>query len=208
MNVPDSASNTIFTVPIAATVPANAQLVMEVFTPDGTVAGNLLFMGSNADPESAPSYLSAAACGITTPTTTAAIGFPNMHLVFNVNGNCGGTTPTPTPTATVSPTTTPSPTATPTATTSDAERRRPTADSHTDSHTEPDARQSFRHRHRQPTIAADTPTPTPTSDAGDQGGQPLDPDASADRATELASAGSSSQETRPSRCCCGPSDHR
>ena len=57
--MPDSASNTIFTVPIAATVPAGAQLVMEVFTPDGTVAGNLLFMGSNADPESAPSYLSA-----------------------------------------------------------------------------------------------------------------------------------------------------
>ena len=39
--------------------------VVEVFTPDGTVAGNLLFIGSNADPESAPSYLSAAACGIT-----------------------------------------------------------------------------------------------------------------------------------------------
>ena len=113
MNVPDSASNTIFTVPIAATVPANAQLVMEVFTPDGTVAGNLLFMGSNADPESAPSYLSAAGCGITTPTTTAAIGFPNMHLVFNVNGSCGGPspspgiTPTPSPTATASASSTP-----------------------------------------------------------------------------------------------------
>ena len=109
VNVPDSASNTIFSVSIAATVPAGAILVMEVFTPDGTVAGNLLFVGSNADPETAPSYLSAAACGITTPTTTAAIGFPNMHLVFDVNGNvsgsCGGDPPSPTPTATVSPTT-------------------------------------------------------------------------------------------------------
>ncbi len=118
INVPDSASNTIFTVPIAAAVPANAQLVMEVFTPDGTVAGNLLFMGSNADPESGPSYLSAAACGITTPTTTAAIGFPNMHLVFNINGTCtGGPTPTPgtpTPTSTIPPpSATPSATATP-----------------------------------------------------------------------------------------------
>ena len=86
---------------------------MEVFTPDGTVAGNLIFMGSNADPETAPSYLSAAACGITTPTTTAAIGFPSMHLVFNVNGSCGGPspspgiTPTPSPTATASASSTP-----------------------------------------------------------------------------------------------------
>ena len=113
VNVPDSASNTVLTVPIAATVPAGAQLVMELFTPDGTVAGNLFFVGSNADPESGPSYLSAAGCGITTPTTTAAIGFPTMHIVFNVNGGDCVDLPSPTPTATVSPTTTPSPTATP-----------------------------------------------------------------------------------------------
>jgi len=99
-NVPDSASNTVFLVPITATVPAGAQLVMEVFTPDGTAAGNLLFIGSNADFESGQSYLSAASCGFTTPTTTAAVGFPNMHLVFNVNGNCGPPPPSPTPTAT------------------------------------------------------------------------------------------------------------
>ncbi len=116
INVPDSASNTVFNVPITATVPANAELVMEVFTPNGETTGNLLFAGSNADPESAPSYLSAADCGITTPTTTSAIGFPNMHLVFNVNGSCGGGTPTPTPTASPTPTTTPSATVTPSAT--------------------------------------------------------------------------------------------
>ena len=123
-------------VPLIAIVPAGAsQLVMEVFTPDGGAAGksrnrttgenspngaasgNLLFIGSNADPETGPSYLSAANCGIPTPTTTAGIGFPNMHIVVNVNGSCdSGPTPTPTPTPTDTPTPTTAPTATPTPT--------------------------------------------------------------------------------------------
>jgi hypothetical protein len=59
---------------------------------------NMFFIGSNASPETAPSYLSAADCGITDPTTTSDIGFPNMHIVFNVNGSCpSGGSPTPTP---------------------------------------------------------------------------------------------------------------
>ena len=99
INVADQ-SGTVLQTPLFAVVPvATNQLVMELFTPNGGATGNLLFMGSNEDPETAPSYLSAAGCGITTPTTTAAIGFPNMHLVFNVNGTCGGGgggTPTPT----------------------------------------------------------------------------------------------------------------
>ena len=109
IQVPDAASGTVLSVPLVATVPAGtSELVMEVFTPDGQAAGNLFFVGSNAAAETGPSYLSAAACGITTPTTTAAIGFPNMHIVFNVLGSCGGpsptpSTPTPTPTATASP---------------------------------------------------------------------------------------------------------
>jgi hypothetical protein len=66
------------------------QLVVEVFTPDGESAGNLFFIGSNTAAESAPSYLSAAVCGVPTPTTTAGIGFPNMHVVMTVNGSCTG----------------------------------------------------------------------------------------------------------------------
>ena len=96
IQVPDSASGTVLNVPLVATVPAGtSELVMELFTPDGQAAGNLFFVGSNAAAETGPSYLSAAACGITTPTTTAAIGFPNMHIVFNVLGGCGGPSPTP-----------------------------------------------------------------------------------------------------------------
>ena len=101
INVTAAQTGTVVTTPMVVTVPAGtSELVMELFTPDGTTAGNLFFVGSNALPETGPSYLSATACGITVPTTTAAIGFPNMHIVFDVNGSCGGGGPTPTATST------------------------------------------------------------------------------------------------------------
>jgi subtilisin family serine protease len=109
LTIPDQA-NSIFTAPLTATVPAGTlELVMEVMTPDGTAVGNLLFVGSNTDPETGLSYLSAVDCGVPDPTPTGDIGFPDMHIVFNVNGTCPGVTPTPTPG--VSPT--PTPTGTP-----------------------------------------------------------------------------------------------
>ena len=97
INIPDQ-SGTIFDLPIAATVPAGTlELVMEVTNPDGTAAGNAFFVGSNAAPETGPSYLSAVDCGLNDPTPTGDIGFPNMHIVFNVNGTCpGGTSNTDT----------------------------------------------------------------------------------------------------------------
>jgi len=85
ISVADQA-DTILNIPVTGTAAAGSQLVVEVFTPDGEVAGNLFFIGSNTAPETGPSYLSAADCGVTTPTTTTAIGFPSMHIVMNVNG--------------------------------------------------------------------------------------------------------------------------
>ena len=103
VNVADQ-SGTILNIPVTGTASAGSQLVVEVFTPDGTGVGNLFFIGSNAAAETGPSYLSAADCGVTTPTTTAALGFPDMHIVMNVNG-CqqviGGGGPTCTFTVTV-----------------------------------------------------------------------------------------------------------
>ena len=122
IQVLDSASGTVLNVPLVATVPAGSELVMEVFTPNGQATGNFFFIGSNTAAETGPSYLSAADCGLATPTDTATIGFPDMNIVFNINGTCvPGTTPTPTPTvtptATVTPSATPStPTPTPTGT--------------------------------------------------------------------------------------------
>jgi hypothetical protein len=79
-------SLTVLNVPITGTAAAGSELVVEIFTPDGDVAGNSFFIGSNVDAETGPSYLRAADCGVTTPTATGSLGFPNMHIVMNVNG--------------------------------------------------------------------------------------------------------------------------
>ncbi len=70
-------------------VPAGSQLVVELHSPDGTTAGNIFYPGSNSAGESAPSYISAAACSVNAPATYASIGFANVQLVMSV----GGTTP-------------------------------------------------------------------------------------------------------------------
>jgi hypothetical protein len=88
ITVPDQ-MQTILNVPLAATVPAGtSELVMEVFTPSGQGAGNEFFIGSNNAAQTGPSYVSAAVCGNTTPTDTASLGRPDMHIVLNVHGNC------------------------------------------------------------------------------------------------------------------------
>ena len=104
--LPDTATGTVFSVPVVAAVPAGTlELVYEVFSPDGTTrGGNSFFIGSNTSAQTGPSYLRAPDCGITTPTTTAAVGFPNMRIVMNVQGSCPAGSPTPTPTATATPT--------------------------------------------------------------------------------------------------------
>jgi hypothetical protein len=92
--------DTIFNVPLTATVPAGTlELVMEVLSPDQTIEHNFFIIGSNPDPETGPSYLSAPDCGNPEPVATRCVGFPDMHYVFNINGSCagGGGTPTPTP---------------------------------------------------------------------------------------------------------------
>jgi uncharacterized repeat protein (TIGR01451 family) len=86
-SVPDQAL-TIFTSMVNGTVPAGEVLVVEVFSPDGRdPVFNSFYVGANAAGQTDPSYLQAADCGISQPTDTAAIGFPNMHIVMNVIGN-------------------------------------------------------------------------------------------------------------------------
>jgi hypothetical protein len=80
----------LLNVPLTGTVPAGAELVVELFTPDGQVAGHSFFIGSNAAGQSGTGYIQAAACGIATPTALAGIGFPNMHIVLNVVGDVAG----------------------------------------------------------------------------------------------------------------------
>jgi hypothetical protein len=69
------------------TAPAGSRLVVELFTPAGAAGPHSFFVGSNADGQTGPGYIEAAACGVTAPTNLASIGFPNMHWVLNVTGN-------------------------------------------------------------------------------------------------------------------------
>ena len=86
-------AQSVLNVPLTVSVPAGtSELVMEVFTPNGIAANNAFYIGSNAAAQTGPSYASSANCGNPTPTDTAALGRPDMHIVLNVHGNCGTAT--------------------------------------------------------------------------------------------------------------------
>jgi len=79
---------TLYSFNVTGVVPAGTnQLVVEIHTPDGQTTMNTFFIGSNAAGETAPSYLKAADCSITTPVTTASIGFGTMNIVMSVTGD-------------------------------------------------------------------------------------------------------------------------
>ena len=109
-------SSFMVTIPLdQTTVPAGTlELVMEVSSPDGVDQGNIFLIGSNSEGQTGPGYISAPDCGFPDPVDLSSFGFPNMHMVFNVNGSCPSGTPTPTPTPTATPSTTPTPRPTPT----------------------------------------------------------------------------------------------
>ena len=74
--------------PVAGVVadPTSVDLVVEIFAPDFT-NGATFFIGSNANGQTAPSYLASAVCGATEPTDTATLGFPEMQIIMIVNGD-------------------------------------------------------------------------------------------------------------------------
>jgi hypothetical protein len=87
---------TIANVPLFATIPAGtSELVMQVFTPDGTATHDVFFIGTNAAAQTGPSYVSSVACNSPQPIDTADLGFPDSHLVFDVHGSCSSGPPTP-----------------------------------------------------------------------------------------------------------------
>jgi hypothetical protein len=71
-------------VPVSGTVPAGATLVVELEVPAGPGGG--FFIGAGPTGQSAPSYLRAEACGITSPAPTEALGSPDMQIVMGVTG--------------------------------------------------------------------------------------------------------------------------
>ncbi|MHC5112919.1 MAG: LamG-like jellyroll fold domain-containing protein [Planctomycetota bacterium] len=77
---------TMVTVPVAAAVPANAQLVVEIFTPSGAATSANFRMGSNDGGQTAPSYWAAPECETPEPVDLATIGLPTIHWIINVSG--------------------------------------------------------------------------------------------------------------------------
>ena len=92
-------SETVLNVPIHAVVPEQTtQLIMEVAIPNGQFPiSNSFFIGSNPAPQDGPSYLSTQQCEYPDPIDVAILGFPNMHLVFNIHGECLHWAPGPSP---------------------------------------------------------------------------------------------------------------
>jgi subtilisin-like proprotein convertase family protein len=84
--VPDQ-SLSLYSMDVTGSAGPGSKLVVEVFTPEGQTDGNSFFIGSNPNGQTGPTYLAAADCGVPEPTDTAAIGFPNMHMVMNVTGD-------------------------------------------------------------------------------------------------------------------------
>jgi hypothetical protein len=84
---PANAALTSINVPVTGTIAdtVGTDLVVEVSTDDGSVDGTVFYIGSTPSAETHPSFISSASCGISAPTATANIGYPNMHIIQAVN---------------------------------------------------------------------------------------------------------------------------
>jgi len=82
---------TLVSVPIAATIPAGSNVLVEVgYVAQTASSGNRIFLSANDLGESAPTYISSTACSLVPPTPLASINFPNAHLVLSVTGTTLG----------------------------------------------------------------------------------------------------------------------
>ena len=75
---------TMHTVPVSATIPAGSTIVVSVAVP--LTDATFFQIGSNDAGQLAPGFITAEACGLLTPFNLATAGFPNMHIVMNING--------------------------------------------------------------------------------------------------------------------------
>ncbi len=70
------------------TVPGGSTLVISYAVALST--NNAFIPGANSAGQSAPVYIKAAACGIPQPTSFAAVGFPNIHIILDAELTQGG----------------------------------------------------------------------------------------------------------------------
>jgi len=85
--VPDGTQLASVIVPFAVSLQNSVvnDLVVEVISPDGQSDGTFFYIGSNSAGETHPNFISSAACGISVPTTTSALGDGNMRSIIVVN---------------------------------------------------------------------------------------------------------------------------
>jgi hypothetical protein len=76
----------VIEVPLAATVPAGANLVVEIALPELDGTGQQVNAGFTAAGEQRPGFLRSPLCGPASPMTTTAAGIPDAHLVVTVTG--------------------------------------------------------------------------------------------------------------------------
>jgi hypothetical protein len=86
--IPDQDQSYVI-IPVTGTAPPGSELVVDVASADGSVELAGFLIGSNADGQTGPGYITAPDCGIVTPTDLADpdIGAPDMHIVINVRGD-------------------------------------------------------------------------------------------------------------------------
>jgi hypothetical protein len=92
VSVPDTTTGENVSANVAATVPAGANVVVEILVPDGRTAGNIFFIGSNTSGETMPSYVRAPDCTtdgttpISTPTSFAVLGV-TVDILLTATGS-------------------------------------------------------------------------------------------------------------------------
>ncbi len=79
-------SMTSLLVPLAASIPAGAEMIVEISVPDGTAAQDIFYPGSNSDPQTGPTYVYAPGCGGTASADLGDLGDPTSHIILNVQG--------------------------------------------------------------------------------------------------------------------------
>jgi hypothetical protein len=85
--VPDQ-YHTLYQIPVTGTAPPGSELVVEISIPEATAgSGRIFLLGANNLGQTADSWISSAGCGVTTPVTTATLGFPFVMWVMSVTGD-------------------------------------------------------------------------------------------------------------------------
>lgn len=76
----------VIEVPLAASIPGGANIVVEVASADLVGTGQQFTIGVTAADEARNGFLRAPLCGTINPTATATAGAPDAHVVLTVTG--------------------------------------------------------------------------------------------------------------------------